>query len=248
LIFDKLYFVGPMDLGDHFVHAGIINYYADRCNELHVPVKPHNYETVKTLFQENSHVIVFVLSENEEEDYIRRNNLGRINNYWPMFFTEINNCRTSLMWEEQCYLHYEVPFRARYDNFRLPRHIAESNDLFNRLTSGKPYVLVHRITGLHPDGLPINIPLFRKMNNFSDLGIIEIKPGLTNNMMNFVKLIENAEEIHCVNSSFFCLVDSIYKRTKMQLFFHDIRADSIVRVNNEYNENCWTKVLYSEKL
>lgn len=247
MIFDKLYFVGPMDLGDHFVHAGIINYYADRCNELHVPVKPHNYDTVSTLFWENSNVRVVVLNENED-DYVRRNNLGRINNWWPMFFTDINNRRTSLMWEEQCYLHYEVPFRNRYDNFRLPKNIPRSDYLFDKLTNKKPYALVHRITGLHPLGLPINVPLYRQMNSLPEIDLIEIVPGLTNNMLDFVKLIENADEIHCVNSSFFCLVDSIHKRTKMQLFFHDIRADSIVRVNNEYNKNCWTKVFYNEKL
>ena len=247
MIFDKLYFVGPMDLGDHFVHAGIINHYADRCNELHVPVKPHNYETVKTLFQENNRVIVFVLNENED-DYIRRNNLGRINNWWPLFFTEINNRRTSIIWEEQCYSHYEVPYRAKYDNFRLPKNIPESDSLYLTLTNKKPYALIHRITGLHPNGLPVNIPLFRQVNNLPDLDLIEIRPGITNNMLHFIKLIENASEIHCVNSSLFCLVDCIHKSVKGRLFFHDIRGDSLVKVNNEYNESCWTKVFYSEKL
>ena len=236
-----------MDLGDYFVHAGIINHYADRCNELHVPVKPHNYETLKTLFQENPRIIVVVLNENED-DYIKRNNLGRVNNGWPLVWVKVEGRHKTVMWPEQCYIHYEVPYRYKYDNFRLPKNIPGSEVLFNKLTNGRPYALVHRGTGLHPEGLPINVPLFRQMNNFPELDIIEIKPGLTNNMLDFVKLIENAEEIHCVNSSFFCLVDCIHKLTKARLFFHDIRADSVMRVNNEYNGLVWTNIYYTEKL
>jgi hypothetical protein len=48
-----------------------------------------------------------------------------------------------------------------------------------------------------------------------------------------MKLIENAKEIHCVNSSFFCLVDSVCKKIKADLFYHDIRMNNITQTN------CW---------
>lgn len=246
---DKLYFVGIMDLGDHFVHAGIINYFADKCNELHVPVKHHNYETVCTLFQEHPNIRVVALHAHEEDSYVEQCKMSRICNGWNMVFANIDGHHTALLWDEQVYTHYEVPFSFRYTNFRLPKEIQGSDDLFNRLYKGRPYVLIHKKTGHMPQGIPINIEAFRLSIGLSaDVDIIEIDPSFTNNMMHYVKLIQNAEEIHCVNSSFFCLVDSIFNLTKAKLYFHDARASSLIRINSDYNRHCWNVIKYSTRV
>jgi hypothetical protein len=45
-LFDKLFFLGPVGLGDTFVQSGIVNHFADRSHELHVPAQPKFYKTV----------------------------------------------------------------------------------------------------------------------------------------------------------------------------------------------------------
>jgi hypothetical protein len=246
---DKLYFVGLMDLGDHFVHAGIINYFADRCNQLHVPVKHHNYETVCMLFQEHPNVVVVALHPHEEDEYIAQHKMSRICNGWNMMFANIGGHSAALLWDEQVYTYYEVPFSFRYNNFRLPRNITGSQELYDRLYKGRPYVLIHRRTGHMPNGIPIDIENFRISAGLpQEVDIIEIEPSITSNLLHYVKLIENASEIHCVNSSFFCLVDSIFNRTYAQLFFHDVRASSLIRVNSDYNRHRWRIINYGTRV
>jgi hypothetical protein len=64
--------------------------------------------------------------------------------------------------------------------------------------------------------------------------------------MEYVELIKNAEEIHCIPSSFHCLVDGI--ETPAKLFFHDIREKTSMAVNSIWNNHRWTMVNYNPRL
>lgn len=237
-----------MDLGDYFVHSGVVNYYADRCQQLHLPVTYKSYDTITCLYSEHPNIITVRLRPEEEQEYVDMHKLSRVVVEWEMIFRFVNGHYTALLWDEQIYTHFELPFSLRYTNFRLPKNLPGSDALFEKLYTGRPYILVHTGTGQHPNGLPVNIENFRLANNLpQDVDIIEIIPSRTSNMLDYVKLIENAAEIHCVNSSFYCLVDGMYHRTRGTLFFHDIRASSIVRVNSEWNNRCWKIVYYPEK-
>jgi len=248
-IFDKLFFLGPMTLGDNFVYSGVAHYYGDRCEELHLPVFAAFYDTMKTLYQDHPHIKVVEMMpyDQGENQYVKDHGLSRLIRH-DMFRTEINGVPVSVMWDEQIYAQFELPFGLRYSNFRLPKHIAGSQELYTRLSNNEPYILVHKFTGLHPDGIPIDIAGFRKANNLPDIKVIEVTAGITTDMMQYVELIKNATEIHCVPSSFFCLVDSIYDKTNAKLFYHDVRANTLMRINSKWNNNPWNIVNYATKL
>lgn len=248
-IYDRLFFMGACGLGDSFVLNGLIHHYADRSNELHVPCWEHFYETINCLYKDfdNIKVVPFKL-ENEmlskEQEYVTKNCLSRILRI-KLMTSKVKGFTLNAMWDLQLYAAYELPYHLRYSNFRLPKVIEGSEELFQKLSMNQPYILIHRQTGDHPNGIPINIPGFRKANNFPDINIIEVSTNITNNMMQYVKLIENAEEIHCVPSSFHCLVDSISTRAK--LFFHDAREKTAMAVNSSWNNNKWIIVNYVER-
>ena len=244
-LYDKMFFIGYMSLGDNFVLTGIAHYYADRCNELHIPVNPEHFETMYTLYQDHPHIkVISTASYNDENEYVFKNGLGRVmrTEYlsWP-----IRNYKLVPMWDLQLYSNYELSYGLRYSNFRLPKNIKGSDELYEKLSGGEPYALVHRYTGNHPQGLPINIPAFREMNNLPPIKIIEIEEGITDNMMQYVKLIQNAQEIHVVPSSFHCLVDGV--DTNAKLFFHDIREKTAMSVNSAWNNFKWIMVSYPER-
>ena len=54
---------------------------------------------------------------------------------------------------------------------------------------------------------------------------IYVKKEDTNNLLSYIDLVQNAEEIHCINSSLFHLIDSLPNTTN-QLYYHNIRKHS----------------------
>lgn len=246
-IFDKLFFAGPMSLGDSFVVAGVVHHFGDRCYELHLPVLPKFYKTLSTLYQDHPHIkVVDLLPYNGgENQYVQTHGLSRILRS-EVLATTIKGLDISPMWDIQIYSNYELSYGLRYSNFRLPKHIDGADDLYARLSENEPYILWHRFSNDFPNGAPIDVAAFRSINNLPNIKIIEITEGITDNMMQYTTLIKNAVEIHCIPSSFHCLVDSI--QTNAKLFFHDIREKTSMAVNSEWNDRKWIEVKYNPRL
>lgn len=249
-IYDRLFFVGPMGLGDSFVHSGIVHHFGDRCFELHLPVWPALYDTVACLYQDHTHIKVVPLGHYDqgENQYVEKHKLSRI------LATDLIRIKgrdgpMAPLWDIQLYSYYELPFSLRYTNFRLPKNIDGADELYHRFVNdGEPYALIHRSSSKYPNGIPINVDIFRKNSGLPDIKYVEIKEGITSNMLQYVTLIKNATEIHCVPSSFHCLVDSIFNQTRAQLFYHDIRFDAIMKINSFWNNHRWNVVDYAEKV
>jgi len=243
-------------LGDAFVLSPIVHKMSKDYDKLYFPARLSNYETVKCLFQDNLRIEVFPYIVHEDigtwladKDCVRINppdiktselQLPGINIPVPV----------PIYWERQVYEFYDMTISSRYHEFKLPKNIQGSVELYDQLINGDTdYCLLHQQTFHHTHGM-IDLHLYhwRQQYNLPPIKIIEITPEVTKNMLQYVKLIENAKEIHCVPSSFFCLVDSITERTNANLFFHDLRATSMIQVNSKWNNNRWNEVKYDRKL
>jgi hypothetical protein len=249
-IIDKLYFYGPSALGDYFVMSGIIHHYSDICEELHLPCWEEHEKSIKTLFKDCPNIKIPIFEHNNfnEEAYIAHHRLSR-------------TLRTNILydvitgvppyWDYQIYEHYNIPFEKRYSNFRMPSNIEGSDELYYKLSNGEPYILVHKSNGAS-NGNAANhsaMDIGRFRGGYPNVKIIEIDPELSDyNMLKLTKLVENALEIHCVGSSFFCFVDSIHNRTNAALFYHDLRKNTLMRVNSKYNNYRWIYIHYPDEL
>jgi hypothetical protein len=253
-IFNKLLFSETGHLGDNLVYSGIVNYYADQCDELYMGVTTGHYKTLTSLYKDHPRIKLIKIEDNIiekfNEEFSKENHVSIIQlpDNAPLRF--VNDTWVPIYWPLHCYDFYGLPFGLRYSNFRVPQYVEGENELYEQLTKGEPYVLVHRrpFSGTFPDGYPIDIDSFRKSVNLPDYQIIEIKPRITEDLMQYVKLIRNAEEIHCVDSSVFQLVDGMTKHTKAKLYFHEIRAFSMLRVNCKWNDYRWQIINYGIKL
>jgi hypothetical protein len=130
----------------------------------------------------------------------------------------------------------------------LPQHVEGAEELYQQLSGGEPYIIVHRYTNDHPQGLPLDYEAVRRDWGLPPIRVIEITPDITNNMMQYIKLIENASEIHCVPSSFHCLVDSMHDKTKAILFYHDLREKTAMSWNSDWNGHIWKLIRYNRRL
>jgi RNAse (barnase) inhibitor barstar len=239
--------MAPFSLGDSFILSGIVHYYAERCEELHVPAQSNFLETLTTLYQDHPNIkVVCIEHADEVDDYAKENKLSKILGT-RLQAENIRGLILHPLWDQQLYANHELPFSLRYKNFKLPKHVLGSDELYQRfINNDEPYGLIHRYTGDHPQGIPINVEHFRAVSGFTSIKLIDIDHTITTNMMHYLKLIKNAQEIHCVASSFHCLVDSIDVPAK--LFFHDVREKTSMLVNSPWNNYKWTIVNYNQKL
>lgn len=243
-------------LGDAIVMSPILRRFARDCDKLYFPCRPTNYKTIACLLQDCNNIEVFSYSNKEEiEGFLRTKDCFVIEPpdvvisdiYLPGISGPVP---IPVYWERQIYEYYDIPISARYHEFQLPNYVEGSDELYDQLTNGvADYCLLHQQTFFHTQGMiNLNLQWWRFQHNLGPLKIIEIVPGITDNLLQYTKLIKNAKEIHCVNSSFFCLVDSITNKIDAHLFYHDIRATSMIHLNSKWNNYRWQYIPYSKKI
>ncbi len=109
-----------------------------------------------------------------------------------------------------------IPFENRWTHFRLRRNRETEQQVLARLNpTGQPFAFVHddpsRGFILNPD-LP------------KELAVIKNDPSI--DMFDMISLLENASEIHCMESSFRCLIEHIDTITCPLHLHTSVRADT----------------------
>jgi len=104
-----------------------------------------------------------------------------------------------------------VPFDYRWENFFVKRNYEAENKLFEALgLLQKEYVFIH-------DDPTRGFIIDKKY--IANKNIKIVKPHKTNNIFEWCQVLENAKEIHCIDSSFRLIADSLKLKTA-ELFFH----------------------------
>lgn len=253
---ESIYIAHPLSLGDYFVCNALVLDQIDNYQQIHLPVVPQFMDTVKSLYQDHMTIrIVPYLGDLAEQDYIQANNLPILDwRFSPQTCNMVlpgdgERVSIAVNYDRQIYEQNDCSFKKRYSGFRLPEHIPHSQDLFNKLNpTQEPYVLWHKYTSKHVGGMPIGLPGWRLAAGLPDKKIINVELGQTTNMLDYMKLIINADEIHCVHSSFYQLVDSVCNQTQAHLFYHDYRKDTINQINCRWNNQRWIRVEYLIKI
>lgn len=243
-------------IGDIFVVAGAANWYSERCDRLYFPVDKRLGVTdmVKCLFKENKKIAV--IEYEDTSNYADLNHFIHTNQLTifvrPKLVTvQVDTVECYIMWDEQLYTSFDLPFSVRYSHFKLPDLQAESIKLYKSIVTNPRYILISRKISTKDQAVDIDLISSRAKENLDSIDnfqVIELTEDITDNILLYSELIKHAEEIHCVPSSVFCFVDSITQTTSAKLFYHDIRANTIMRVNNNWNNNRWNIIKYDRKL
>jgi hypothetical protein len=195
-----------LGLGDHFVCNGLVNFIAKHNTDcIDLICKKHNFPTVECLYSENNKINVIPIEYNGNEleavdEYALSHNKTILRIGFQ--YCDSNN------WDKSFYKQVGIDFIERYRFFKLPR--SRSNPVLQ--SPSHKYIFIHNQSS---DGL-FDLTLQ------SDLPKIYVKKEDTNNLLSYIDLIQNAEEIHCINSSLFHLIDSIPNITN-NLYYHNVR-------------------------
>ena len=248
-------------LGDHFITNGMAHAFAEQFDTVYVPHISMFSETMKCLYNDTPKVVpvefpdiditlygqqlLIDLAENTNSELYHISD-PYINYFKRLYIntnSELRVLNVASNFERQMYELAGMHYSYRYNKSNIPRSTKKSKEIYLELTKGDKYILVHDVSSQTTS--PYNLLIDQTRSN---LPIIKIVPGITNNVLDFLELIYNAEEIHVVGSFFFCLVDCITDRTSASLFYHNIMIKHDSQINCNWNNNRWTIIDYDKKI
>jgi len=205
--FDMIYLGHHLGLGDHIICNAIVREYSKR-GDLTIFCKEQYYESIYFLHRDlkNLH-IVKVKEHSDIFEFLRDKDsnsiiiIGYGGKNWPY---------PNMTYNENFYLQAGISFEKRWTSFYFERDIERENKLFDSLNINQPYIVLHEDKTRNY----VIDRMFVKNRN-----IISIDISLTNNIFDYYKVFENAEEIHVIESCFLFLIDSIELKNK-PLFAH----------------------------
>lgn len=179
-------------LGDHLVCLPIYRHFAQTHNVL-IPVKTHNLPSVQWMLR-GLPVAFFAITNDEQVKRLvdvavkRGAEVLRLG----MFGKGFDEKR----WSECMYEQAGIPFEKRWSDWKVDRDLSRE---FEPPT--EPYAFVHedpkRGFILDRARVPMSIK------------IVCPYPGVTDNIFEYCRLIENATELHLIDSCFAILADSL---------------------------------------
>ena len=192
-----LYIGAHLGLGDAFVLNGMIRALATRHKWVVMPAKWHNRASVAEMLGDVLNVNVLGLDGDVESRKWMESFRKGGSKVLPLgVFTPEPLHRS---WDKQFYQQAEVPFEQRWSGFKLP---------WKARFGGEWPVFVHEDP---PTGAKIDRKrLPREFTTVQNTGATFVA---------HIEWLQNAPEIHVIDSCFLCLADSVETRAK-KLVFH----------------------------
>ena len=224
----KLFIHHHLGLGDHLDCNGMVRYILKHSHYDKVAVfsKSNYFHMIDHMYRDTDDIEVWEVDKNDEYSsvakVIQRENKSqcppeilivghehypgpeaekRLNkNCWEFFYEQIN-----------------MPYSVRYDYFHVERDLEEEQRVFNKLNpNNEPYIFIHEDADR---GFELN------RDHFLDKSLRTVENDISENIFHFTKIIEEAKEIHCMESSFKTLIDIYAKQDN--IFYHDFRTQPL---------------------
>lgn len=240
---ENLFFSEEMSLGDAFVLNGAVHHFASLCHTLYLPSNEVYFDSIQCLYKDWKHIKVIRTPEYHELLKSLPNSFHlKIPHLYYMTVRVTNNEAQTIAinWERQNYENLGIPYSVRYTGARIPEFVEGAKELKDQLTGGvQDYAVVGRY--MQGENIPLNFDITQFTGN---LKVVEITPGITKNILQYVDLIRGAKQIHVIPSSIHALVDSMWNEVTPDLFFHHIRKNYVGQVNSCLNRGRWRVVNY----
>lgn len=187
-----------LGLGDHIICNGLVRILA-KDQPIQLLCKKHNVPTAKFMFRDEPKIEVVPVADDVEAGTVFASAGGdklKIGHENLVQFMSGGK-----QFDEAFYTQCGVDFRERWNSFRCDRDADREWKLYWRLWQEadlKDYVFVHDDASR---GFVIGADLSGKT-------VIRPRMGLTDNLFDYCRVMEEAEEIHCIDSSFRVMADS----------------------------------------
>lgn len=196
------YIYHHLGLGDHIICNGMVRHYKEIYGKVTVFCKPHNYENVKYMYRDDEDITVLPVGEDWDVNvYIFENKISK--DVIKIGFDKLMNYPVT-KFDESFYKIAEIPFEYRFSKFSFLRDLEKEGEAFNFVNpNNEEYIFVHGNVDRNKIRTDLKI-----IENPIEFGVFDI-----------LKIIENATEVHIMESSIKCLVNS-YIFEKPSFYYH----------------------------
>jgi hypothetical protein len=196
------YIYHHLGLGDHIICNGLVRHYKEIYGKVTVFCKPNNYENVKYMYRDDEDITVLPIGEDWDVNaYIFENKIS--NDVIEIGLNKLLNYPMT-KFDEAFYKTAELPFEYRFSKFSFLRDFDKENEAYNYVNpNNEEYIFVHG--SLDKNKIRTDLKI---IENPIEFGVFDI-----------LKIIENATEVHIMESSIKCLVNS-YIFEKPSFYYH----------------------------
>lgn len=226
-------FILTNKIGLFFCHQGftdiinccaLIKFYRKYYDELYILMRDDMKDFFDFFISNDNNIIISYIPKPQIDLYfqnliIDNDNIDRLFHGfcvdWKRKIKYIDNPKLSF--SENFYYKYNLDYDIRYKYFNFDRNHKLEEELYNKVNpNNEPYVLIHA----DPDrNINLNIETEYKIINLNMISSI---------MFDTIKLLENAKEIHCIDSVWGCLIYIIDMKYNLfnhiNIYFHCVRG------------------------
>lgn len=205
-----------LGLGDHIMCHGIVREYCKKYEKAAIFTLPQNYPSVSFMYKDLKNLTIIKGDKIFAQNFISANASKPENekyDYVKIVGFQNLNWHSAIPLEKQFYNIAGVDLSKKWDNFFIERDLQRERNLFKKSALKEDYAFVHddvkRNYKIKEDKIGKNLKIFKP------------NPELTDNIFDYITIIENAKEIHVIDSSFMFLIDCLkYENPNQKLFIH----------------------------
>lgn len=195
-----------LGLGDHLVCQGLVRALVRQDGPLTIPCWRHNLPTLRHMFEDLPEIKFLVVSTEEEMlKAAEGRDVFKLGKYSSLPFE-------SRFWDRDFYHQAGVDFSQRYDGFKIPASVKDGNRL----------IVNHDYCFLHEDQERGFLA-----NRFAPAQMPTLIPTGFESIFDYVPFIRGAKEVHCIDSCFVALIDSLPACNSQHLFLHKYARQSV---------------------
>jgi hypothetical protein len=220
----SLYIYHHLGLGDHIICNGLVRHYYKLYDRIYLFCKSHNFSAVSYMYRDLNNLKIIKMSDYEIRQFMQ---INPTNNYLVIGHEEYRKAvrlNSRIIWDVFFYEQVKLNIDNKYTDFYINRDIEkEKNVYYNilKLKDNEKYIFIHDADDRKIyKNIPKDIKIIKPINK--DI-----------NLFHFLYTIENAQEIHVVNSSFFNLIECMQLKHDKLFYHHYARPneDPYIKLN-----------------
>jgi hypothetical protein len=195
-----------LGLGDHIICNGLVRRLVNNKETFGLFVKKHNLKNVEFMFKDLKNLtMVPVDGDHNVSEFTSDNTIPIGHNSLGSTMNQFG-CH----WDEAFYKQMNVNFAERWNSFFYERDFKSEKKTYDKLNpNDEDFVLIHNTDSSNTD----RIDYSKVSEKYTKIFVNKTEP-----FFDYGFLIAKAKEVHCIDSSFKHLVDSI--PTMGKLFYH----------------------------